>query len=193
VSASTVPAVHLRSEQLCCQVGLLSASRSRACGFLGCTPQARCTFGANGSPRSRASARCPTASRARVSLPGKGGMRCRMLALALKSRLNCPRSPRRRLPAWRLLPVSITSCRLGPRLLASLSLLWRPQLHARPPGLREPDCDGLFRGASPVLAFPDVLHFLPHEFSGLSGRSFAFPRVFSSSLERLLFRHKTSC
>jgi hypothetical protein len=40
-----------------------------------------------------------------------------------------------------------------------------------------------------MLAFPNVFHFLPDEFTGLSGGRLAFLCVFTRPFERLLFRH----
>jgi hypothetical protein len=34
-----------------------------------------------------------------------------------------------------------------------------------------------------MLAFSDMLHLFPNEFSGLRGRSFALPRVFPCSVK----------
>jgi hypothetical protein len=42
-----------------------------------------------------------------------------------------------------------------------------------------------------MLAFSDMFYLLPDEFSGLCGRSFTFPRIFTGSLKRFLFRHKS--
>jgi hypothetical protein len=44
-----------------------------------------------------------------------------------------------------------------------------------------------------MLAFPDMLHLFPNEFSGLGGRGFTFPRVFPRPFKSFLFRHRASC
>ena len=40
-----------------------------------------------------------------------------------------------------------------------------------------------------MFAFADVFHFLAHKFACLGGRRFAFPFVFTRSLDWFFFRH----
>jgi hypothetical protein len=43
-----------------------------------------------------------------------------------------------------------------------------------------------------MLAFANVMHLFPHEFSGLRGWRFAFTRIFPCPFQSLLFRHDCS-
>jgi hypothetical protein len=58
--------------------------------------------------------------------------------------------------------------------------------------LGETDGDRLLRGASPVLALPDVMHLFADEFAGLRGRCFAFPLVSLGAFVGSLARHRTT-
>src|SRR5438552_13251032 len=116
-------------------------------------------------------------------------MRRRLLSFSLQGLLDLSRSRRRCRRSGRFLAASISARSLFSRLPRSLSFLGWRQFHSRPPSLRESDGDRLLRRASPMLAFPNMLHFLPNEFSGLRGRGFAFSGVFSCSFKRILFRH----
>jgi hypothetical protein len=62
------------------------------------------------------------------------------------------------------------------------ALLWRRQLHAGPAGLRETDCYRLFCRPRPVLALPDMVDFLPNEFSSLRGGRLTFAFVTTRTL-----------
>ena len=43
-----------------------------------------------------------------------------------------------------------------------------------------------------MLAFPNVIYFFTHEFSGLRAGRFSLPRVFAGAIDCVLFRHNTS-
>ena len=59
----------------------------------------------------------------------------------------------------------------------------RRQFHAGPPRLGQADGDGLLRRTCAVFALPDVVHFLPDEFTSLRGGGFAFPLVLVGALQ----------
>lgn len=76
-----------------------------------------------------------------------------------------------------------------PGTLRRRALLWRLEIHARATRLRKTNGYGLLRGAGSVFALPDVLHFLSHELTGLSGGRLTLPFVSPGPLDRSLFRH----
>jgi hypothetical protein len=55
--------------------------------------------------------------------------------------------------------------------------------------LRQPDRDRLFGRSRSVLAFPDMVHLLAHEFTRLRGGGFARALVATRSFERFFFWH----
>lgn len=65
----------------------------------------------------------------------------------------------------------------------------RLQVHSRPTGLRKSDCNGLLGGASPVFAFPNMVHLFAHELSRLGARRLALRRILARSLACLRVRH----
>lgn len=73
-----------------------------------------------------------------------------------------------------------TECSSAPRARGTLACSFRRlafpgrrQIDTRLPGLREADCDGLFRRSGAVPAFADVMNFLAHELAGLCRRLLA--------------------
>jgi hypothetical protein len=67
--------------------------------------------------------------------------------------------------------------------------LRRRQLYSSAPRFRQTDGDRLLWRASAMFAFPDMFHFLAHEFARLGGRRFAFTFIFTRSFGCFFFWH----
>src|ERR1700688_265158 len=83
----------------------------------------------------------------------------------------------------------IAAC-LFPGLFRYFPLNRCRQADACTSSLRQSDGDGLLGGTRAMLALADVVHFLPHKFTGLGIWRFALTRILLRSLNRLSFRHK---
>ena len=75
-----------------------------------------------------------------------------------------------------------TLCAL-PRFLGDLSGSWRWKLDAGATRFGKADRNRLLCRSGSMFALTDVLHFLPHEFPGLCGRTFSCPRCLAGPLQ----------
>src|SRR5262249_35593204 len=67
--------------------------------------------------------------------------------------------------------------------------LGRPELHAGPACLRQPDRDRLLGRPSAVLALADVVHLLANELACLRGRCLTLAPISLGALDGFLLRH----
>jgi len=77
----------------------------------------------------------------------------------------------------------------GFRLFRDATFFRRRQFHARSSRLRQADCNSLLRRPRSMLTFPDVIHLLAYELSGLRAGRFTFPGILTSSFDCLFFGH----
>lgn len=124
----------------------------------------------------------------RSSLPRERTVRRRRVTFPLQRPARRAR-PRGRFFSRMRLPSFVIAFRFLPCTGRSLTRARRPQLYARSSRLRKADRDRLLDRGGTVLPFPDVMHFLTYEFSGLRAWRSSFARVFVSSFDRFPFRH----
>jgi hypothetical protein len=127
------------------------------------------------------------------------GCRARLFRECLAGRgttrlsLERPQRSTRPLRGWfssrRALPGAVRARRALPCACRCLALARWFQFDAGSPGLREADCDRLFRRSSTMLALADVLHLLAHELACLGCRGFPLPFGFSRTLHGPSFWH----
>lgn len=118
-------------------------------------------------------------------------MRSRPATFVAQCPQRCARTFRRGMRA----AFSFCQIALGfmPCLCRSLSATGRGQFHSGASSFGKSDRDGLFCGARAVFAFTDVMHFLAHEFSRLSGGRLSSPLVGAGAFDGLLFWHNFFC
>ena len=122
-----------------------------------------------------------------VCLRSECRARCRRPGLAPQRAPYRPRPLGGRPPAPP--PSGYVARGLSRRLLRRPPRPRRRQLHARSPGLRQPDGDRLLGRSGTVLSFADVVYFLAHELASL--RRFGLPlrRISPGTLDGFLLWH----
>ena len=137
-------------------------------------------LGPHGLLRRRAPRPRAAPHRRAVRLPRECRPRCR------RTRLPLQRAPHRARPpcGWPPPPPPLGDIARGlaSGLRRSLPRSRRLKLHARPPRLRQADCDRLFGRSRAVLALTDVVHLLADELAGLCRRRLALGRVLVRAL-----------
>ena len=108
--------------------------------------------------------------------------------LSLELQRHCPRARGIRGCVAMLSPIEV-AFRLHSSLLRGCPLGRRREIHPRASGFREPDGDGLLRGARAMLSRADVLDLFVNEFTRLRPRGFSLSLVLSCSGQRSFVRH----
>ena len=159
---------------------------SLACG----ASQSPRTLGARGLLGRSAPAGGAALPGARVRMTRKRALGCGRAALAAQGSAASARpGARRRTAPMRLRALRIVARSLFPRSRRSLAPTRRRQFHSRSASLGKSNRDRLLGRASSVLAFPNMIHLLPHEFARLGAGRLAFPCILAGSLKCLFFRH----
>src|SRR5262249_23929267 len=89
-------------------------------------------------------------------------------------------------------PTADVLCGLAARLRGCPTLFWSRQFHAGATGLGKTDGDRMLGRTGTVLAFTDVFHLFPDEFTGLHAGRLAFALVLRGTLQRLFVWHRSS-
>ena len=121
-------------------------------------------------------------------VPGEGRRRHDPVRLSLELQRHCPRAPGIRGRAGMFSPLEV-ALRLFSSFLRGCSLWGRRKIHPRTSGFREPDGDGLLRGARAMFSRANVLDLFVNEFARLRRCRFSVSLVLSHSGQRYFVRH----